>query len=150
MRFVPNSSNLRTHGKYNSNKKVKPVVKIDVSDQFYVWFWFCRRMNNWIIRKVNSNCSWECLIDLWINLDGCTVEGKIKIDHNMLIWDICILENSCLLIRVGRRRNKWHTAIFEVEGECCLRGYLKKNNLVNYDACEYLLGGYRSGQLVIL
>ena len=63
---------------------------------------------------------------MWLTLDGCTLGGKININHNLLLWVIFIPSRYCLLIGIGRRWNEWHTTIFEVEGDCHLKFHGRK------------------------
>ena len=78
-----------------------------------------------------------------MNLDGCPVGQQIKIDNNILIWDIFMPERSCLLISIGRRRIKYHPNIFEVEVEFCLQISPRKNILwivMHMNICWMILG----------
>ena len=78
----------------------------------------------WTLRNIENNWWFSFPVAEFV----CVSRGiKMKIYHNMLLWDIFIMARSFLLIGIVRRRNEWHPTIFEVEGECWLQGPLSKN-----------------------
>ena len=58
--FGTKSSYLGTHGKYNSNKKVKSIIIIYVCNEFNMWFWCFLWGDGGAFNHMNSECSWEC------------------------------------------------------------------------------------------
>ena len=62
---------------------------------------------------------------LFLTVYGCLVGLQRKIDHNLLLLEIFIPANSCLLMCIYRRQNKYHPTIFEGEGEFHLEGSQK-------------------------
>ena len=63
--FGSKSSWLGTHGKDNSNKKVKSILIIHVCNKFDMWFWWFLWVDGGIFDNINSECSWEWFIVLF-------------------------------------------------------------------------------------
>ena len=84
-------------------------------------------VEEWIVEslarltQIDIDNNWYFIFIL-MNLDGCPVGGQKNIDNNLMLWDISMPTISSLWMEIGRRRNKWHPTVFEVEGECNLQG----------------------------
>ena len=101
--------NFILRGKDNSNNNVKSVVNICLVNEFDMWFWCCRGMNSFIFGKSELEVL-LIMIDHFIFLNftlyECPVGGQMKIDHNLLLWDIlCRPDIFCWYLLVEYRTN---------------------------------------------
>ena len=84
----------------------------------------------------------DSYIILCLTFYGFVVGVKSKIYCNLLLWDICMLKSSCLLMGISIRRNEFHPAIFEFEGECRLWGSWKMDDWwtgMYVNICKFVL-----------